>query len=42
MTSLPTHSSPYALVSLRTCLLTHSSPYAFVSLLQKGDGKERF
>ena len=30
--SLPTHLSPYALVSLCTCLLIHSSPYALVSL----------
>ena len=28
--SLPTHSSPYTLVSLRTCLPMHLSPYAFV------------
>ena len=30
--SLPTYSSPYALVSLHICLPTHLSPYALVSL----------
>ena len=34
MTFLPTHSSSYALVSLRTCLPTHSSPYALISPLR--------
>ena len=34
MTSLPTHSSPYALVSLRTHLPTHLSPYTLVSPLR--------
>ena len=34
MTSLPTHSSPYALISIYTRLPTHSSLYALVSPLR--------
>ena len=46
--SLPTHSSPYTLISLRTRLSTHLSLYALVSLhtrlliMARKDGEERW